>query len=201
MSITEAPRLSFAKCGKHVWFFSCATQVGGKRKKSMFSDRALCECRKQITKKHQKNVLYSDWLIFEAEHSDKRMMLWSRFPPYLSCHSVSVTRGVSLSLPPALAPWISTGSASLPGDNNPKCLPQQAPQIKMRLLYNPGWQSSVECCYKVRWALGNLVDGWTEWEGTPRGESVGFHRGTRWLLLFSAGPCSHIKKAERRSQL
>lgn len=40
----------------------------------------------------------------------------------------------------------------------------------------------------------NLVDGWTEWEGTARGESVEFHWGMKWLLLFLTGLCSHIKK-------
>lgn len=105
--------------------------------------------------------------------------------------------GVCLSLPPALTPGISTGAASLSCDNNPKYLPCRCQKSVWD--YNIVQGDNPVYTVVKKWGevcFRNLVDGWTEWEGTARGGggSVGFHWGTKWLLLFLTGLCSHIKK-------
>lgn len=78
--------------------------------------------------------------------------------------------GVCLSLPPALTPGISTGAASLPGDNNPKYLPRRR-QKSIWDYYIIQGDNPVYSVVK-KWgevSFRNLVDGWTEWEGTARG--------------------------------
>lgn len=78
--------------------------------------------------------------------------------------------GVSLSLPPAVTPWISTEAASLSSDNNPKYL-HCTHQKRKGDYYLIQGDNPVYSVVK-KWgevSFRNLVDGLTEWEGTARG--------------------------------
>lgn len=175
-------------------------------KKSTFSDsrsEQRINTKKANNSELLKNKKAFQRRFMEAEYAVIHGRLHYFFPlTWPVTQSVSLEVSLFLSLPPALTPWISTGKASLSLDNNPNCHPCRHQNSRRDYNIIQG-DNPVQSVVK-KWgevSFSNLVDEWTRWEGTANGESVGFHLGTRQLLLFLTGLCSHIKKAKRHSQL
>lgn len=109
---------------------------------------------------------------------------WWRSPPCgLSVHSVSQNH-----------------SSIIIGPQQVQNVPLQQPETGWRCLpiqgANPVYAEDKNV---LRWAPATLwMDGWKEWEGTSREESVEFHWEMRWLPLFLTGPSSHSKKKKKK---
>lgn len=115
---------------------------------------------------------------------------------YLACHAAFLAANSSL-WPPCSLPESELQQHHHRVTTSPK-RPPAGTRNRMETSSNPGCQSSVhwrQKCFEVSFC--NLVDGWKEWEGTSREESVEFHWKMRWLPLFLTGLGSHYKKSPR----
>lgn len=106
----------------------------------------------------------------------------------VTCQSASLR---CVSLPPAVTPWISTGAASLSGDNNPEYLPctGQKSSWDYHLIQGDNPVYSVV----KKWAevsSRNLVQG----QDRVGGSCEGWKCRVSLLLLFFTGSCKHIKR-------